>query len=368
MKISFIVEPRKTIGGGVRAAMNLSKGLKKYNKVDSVIFGAAKGTVSDDEIEFSYINMMNPISLKYYKELKKFLNNYKPEVIHCLGLYSALLCIIYKSFNKSSVRIVCTVHRVTMNMRYLNISKGIIKRISKSLDHTTFLTGLQKKHYFENIGFKPKKNTIVPNVIFVESYSEQEIDVLYNELKNELGADVLLSYIGRIIPSKNIEDFIRIISMLNNKGLNAGGVIVGGYDKEHYDSLQELISSLNISSKVTFKGYVNTPTLYISSTDYILFPTKTEALPNLLIESFALGKIVFSSDIPQMTDLIDNEINGYTTSLSNLDEYCEKIIKVNSLPSLRKEIEENAKITYNKIYSPEVTTNKYYKVYLDEEC
>ena len=39
MKIAYIVEPRKVIGGGVRAAINLVKAMKQYYEEDAMVFG-----------------------------------------------------------------------------------------------------------------------------------------------------------------------------------------------------------------------------------------------------------------------------------------------------------------------------------------
>lgn len=39
MKIAYVVELRKIIGGGVRAAMNLSKSMKNLYKAATAIFG-----------------------------------------------------------------------------------------------------------------------------------------------------------------------------------------------------------------------------------------------------------------------------------------------------------------------------------------
>ena len=46
MKIAYIVEPRKVIGGGVRAAINLVKAMKQYYEEDAMVFGVNRGTIT----------------------------------------------------------------------------------------------------------------------------------------------------------------------------------------------------------------------------------------------------------------------------------------------------------------------------------
>ena len=51
MKIAYIVEPRKVIGGGVRAAINLVKAMKQYYEEDAMVFGVNRGTIKDKDVE-----------------------------------------------------------------------------------------------------------------------------------------------------------------------------------------------------------------------------------------------------------------------------------------------------------------------------
>lgn len=362
MKIAYIVEPRKVIGGGVRAAMNLVKGLKLYHAQDSCIFGIYKNTVEDANVRFIPVNTLKPFSFKYWNSLHQFISTEKPNIVHCLGLYTALLCLLQKKIYHKKYKVVCTVHRVSMNLRYKNFIHPVVKFIAKNVDATTFLTKFQKKHYFDNIKFCPQKHTIIPNVIFVTPTDEINIH-LENELKSKLNTDYIFSYVGRIFSGKNIEFFLQVIAQLNHKGINAGGVLVGGYEQSYYEHLRNIITDNHIDNKITFVGYVNNPTSYIAACDFILFPTKSEALPNLLIESYAIGKPVFSSSIPQMVDLIENGHNGFMHSTDDLDGFCEEIISVINNPSKQKEVTRNAVQTYNTLYAPKVVTNKYYKIY-----
>lgn len=362
MKIAYIVEPRKVIGGGVRAAMNLVKGLKLYHAQDSCIFGIYKNTVEDANVRFIPVKTLKPFSFKFWNSLHQFIKTEKPDIVHCLGLYTALLCLLQKKIFHKKYKVVCTVHRVSMNLRYKHFIHPVVKFIAKNVDTTTFLTKFQKKHYFNNIKFCPTQHTIIPNVIFVTPTDETNIR-LKNELKSKLNTDYIFSYVGRIFSGKNIEFFLQVIAQLNHKGINAGGVLVGGYEQSYYEHLRNIITDKHLDNKITFVGYVNNPTSYIAACDFILFPTKSEALPNLLIESYAIGKPVFSSNIPQMADLIENGNNGFTHSTNDLEGFCEEIISVVNNPIKQKEVTLNAIQTYNTLYAPEIVTNKYYKLY-----
>lgn len=364
MKIAYIVEPRKVIGGGVRAAINLSKAMVSYFNEETVIFGVYSGSINDDQVHFEEVKTLNPMSIAYLRALYKFLKSYNPDIVHGLGLYTVLLLVFYRILFKFDFRVICTVHRVSQNMRFSVIMQIIIPFITKRIDYTTFLTEYQRTHYFNYVKFHPEKNIVVPNVIYVEQYSEQSIVAKRKELLSKVDASDLTCYVGRIIPSKNIEDTIRLAGILNRRGLKLGVILVGGYEKEYFTKLQKLINCEGIQDQVYFEGYVNNPTLYISACTTTTTTTHGEALPNLMVETFALKKVIFSSDIPQMVDLIDNGKNGFTHSLKDLEGMADDMQRIYTNAELRKEIEQNAFDTYKKFYDPYIVATKYHDVYV----
>ena len=366
MKIVYVVEPRGVIGGGVRAAMNLVKAMQRYYKAEASIFGTYKGAVKDEDVTFHEVDTLKPMSAAYWGSVKEFLKGQHPDIVHCLGLFSALLLVMQKQMYGFDYKIVCTVHRVTMNMRFRSILKIVLPYISKHIDYATFLTPYQQNHYFNNVGYRPKKYIIVPNVIFVEKYNEAEISAKREELEKKVGTDMLTCYVGRIIPSKNIEDTIRLVGILNRRGLPLGCILVGGYEQEYYEKLQRIIKEENVADKVSFEGYVNNPVLFNAATDTTTTTTQGEALPNLMVESFALGKVVFSSDIPQMTGLIDNGRNGFTCSLTDLEAMADVMERVYKDKQYREKIGQAALKTYEDTYNPHSVASKYYEIY--EKC
>lgn len=365
MKIAYIVEPRRVIGGGVRAAINLAKGMKAYYGHEAVVFGTLRGAVSDEECRFSEVDTLRPLSLRYWRTYSRFIRQFQPDVVHCLGLFTALFCLIHRGLSGKRYRIVCTVHRVTMQMRFRRLIGLVIGFIARGIDYATFLTPYQQRHYEEKVHFRPRRYVIVPNVIYVQMVAEEERIALRNQLKTELKADYLTSYVGRIIPSKNLEDFIRVIALANRRGLNIGGVLVGGCADDYKQKLQAVIEEERIGEKIKFTGFTNSPTLFTGAADFTTTTTTHgEALPNLMVESMALGRATFSSDIPQMTALISHGTDGFTLPLTNLDAWAEGMEQFCTDPALRQRIEQAARRTYEATYEPQAVAEQYNQVYL----
>lgn len=362
MQIAYIVEPRKVIGGGVKAAINLADSMKAFG-FNCSIFGVYAKANIEKRIDITTVDTLKPISIDYLRSLRNFLNSTDPEIVHCLGLFSALVCVLLRQLCSYKFKIVLTVHRVPSKVRFQRISKNLNGYIGRKVDYVTFLTNYQREHYNTKLNLLPKNTSIVPNVVAFPAIDCECVSKLNESLREITHSDLLFVYVGRLIKSKNIEFFIRVIAELHKSGINAGGVIVGGGDAEYKRALEMQVAETKLTDNVKFIGFVNNPLDYISASDFILFPTLTEALPNLLIESFACGKIVFASDIPQLKDLIENGVNGFALSLDNFKEFTKVIVDTICNAERRQRIEENAKKTYNDSFDPYMVSFKYKKIY-----
>ena len=73
MKIAYIVEPRKVIGGGVRAAINLVKAMKQYYEEDAMVFGVNRGTIKDKDVETHRSGHLEPNEYGLLESVKTIL-------------------------------------------------------------------------------------------------------------------------------------------------------------------------------------------------------------------------------------------------------------------------------------------------------
>lgn len=73
MKIAYVVGPRKIIGRGVHAAMNLSKSMKNLYKAATAIFGVYENMVEDKSVDFYTMNTLKPISFFYERQYHCFM-------------------------------------------------------------------------------------------------------------------------------------------------------------------------------------------------------------------------------------------------------------------------------------------------------
>ena len=368
MKILYMVEPRLTIGGGIRATFNLCNSIAKHNKsVELAVFGVYTGAGLPDlnsAVKLFTTDICKSFSFRYIVGFNKVIKKVRPDIIHVMGLYTLLLAVFVRLFSSHKYKIIVTVHRVTNKMRMLFLLKKICKYLSKQSDYATFLTDYQRKHYDSIVKFSPKKCCIIPNVIPEKKIPAEESTQLRESLLQQTSSETLAVYIGRIIESKQIEMFIQTIRKLRDRKVDIGGVIVGGGEEDYVSDLKERVKTENLSERVIFSGYVKNPDVYLACSDVVLFPTQHgEALPNMIIESFFQNKPLVVSSIPQLGSIVSDNVNSLVVNTHDPDCYADAVESILSDDELRKKISIGASESYQKRFSPDAVTNMYMEVY-----
>lgn len=354
LRIFYVVEPRRTIGGGVRAAISLASELSGGFGASVVVYGIHVEVPlgdSDSRVKVIRSSTLKPLSLAFVVDLYRALRAYQPTVIHCLGLYTGTLAMIMRPF--VGAKVVVTVHRVTKRVRSRLLARGIATWLASQLDYITFLTKYQQKFYRENFGFASQRSVVVPNVVYTE-ISTRGRDKTSDDFCK-------LLYVGRLVPSKNLECFIDTVARLVEWGINVRATIVGGGEQEYVDRLERRAGAL-LREHLCFTGFQPNPHHYYDEADIVLFPTKQEALPNLVVEAFAAGCIIVASSLPQLEEVL-NEDNAVVVDGESPENYAQAIIRLIHDSHLRRRLQVGARLTYEKQYAPSVVAEKYLEVH-----
>ncbi|AZV47319.1 hypothetical protein C3L23_08550 [Nautilia sp. PV-1] len=143
---------------------------------------------------------------------------------------------------------------------------------------------------------------------------------------------IFSSIVGSFLKNKGVDVYLKAVNNINcNKCVFE---LVGreGSDKKY----NELIKTL-ITDKVIFKGFIDDIKNYYNSIDVVIHTSiEADALPTVLIEGLAKGKILIGSDVGGVREIID-------TGYGNI------IVPPNDVQALKKAILEVSKYDNNKI-------------------
>jgi glycosyltransferase involved in cell wall biosynthesis len=142
-------------------------------------------------------------------------------------------------------------------------------------------------------------------------------------------ADVLLVYMGRIAPEKNLEFLLSAFAGVSRAVANTKLLVVGGGQKEHEEEIKTFAGELGLGDCVKFTGtiaYADLPS-HLAMCDIFATASVTEVHPFSVIEGMAAGLPIVGIDSPGISDSIAdgetgllavNDLASYTAKLTTL--------------------------------------------------
>lgn len=124
--------------------------------------------------------------------------------------------------------------------------------------------------------------------------------------------DILLVYMGRVAPEKNIEFLLQAFAGVARTVPNVYLLILGGGQKEHEEKLRPMPGELGIEDRVRFMGMIPYDQLpsYLAMCDAFVTASVTEVHPYSVIEAMATGLPIMGIDSPGVGDSVEEGVSG----------------------------------------------------------
>jgi glycosyltransferase involved in cell wall biosynthesis len=133
----------------------------------------------------------------------------------------------------------------------------------------------------------------------------------------------LITYVGRLVPSKSLEDAMRVLKLVRNAGVDAYLMFVGeGLLKEEIRYkfyLENLIYTMGLASYVRFTGYQTDVFRFIKASDVIIMTSKYEGLPNIAVEAGICFKPFVAYNVCGLAEVIENGKTGYIVDQGDIN-------------------------------------------------
>ncbi len=172
--------------------------------------------------------------------------------------------------------------------------------------------------------------------------------------------DPMVLWVGRLDPVKGLDVLIRAFSTIS-RDTNAHLLLAG--DGPLRDPLEKHARGLRLSSRVHFLGpRTDVPSL-LKITDVFAFPSRTEGLPNALLEAMAAGCAIVTTDVPGCRDLISHGQSGLLVPFGDTQALAGAILRLFSDPLEARRLGQAAFEHVSEKRNECVTFDKYEGLY-----
>lgn len=170
------------------------------------------------------------------------------------------------------------------------------------------------------------------------------------------GDTVNFIFIGRVMKLKGIDEFLEAAKRTKEKYCNTNFFIAGFIEEGEY---REKVASYGDS--VVPLGFVKDITQEIKKCHCTILPSHGgEGVPNVLLESAAMGRICIGSNIPGTADVIDEGKTGYLFEAGNVEHLVDAIDKVMKLDTdQRTEMGLAGRAKVEKEFNRKIVIQKY---------
>jgi glycogen(starch) synthase len=207
------------------------------------------------------------------------------------------------------------------------------------------------------------KVDVIPNAIDPTQY-QTSADTAHVRQRYGVGwGEKMILCVGRLVPQKGIEYFIRAIPTIARRYPEAKFIIVGeGWSR---DFLEAEAQSTGQRNKITFTGFISDKEVVnlMTSADVLVVPSIYEPFGIVALEGMATSVPVVASQVGGLSEIIEHDRTGIFVYPRSPQSIAWGIDRVLSDPDHAEWLAENAKAKLRKAYSWEAVAMRTVEVY-----
>ena len=211
------------------------------------------------------------------------------------------------------------------------------RRYKEVMDASTVFCLLSDKFFPEFVEeMKLKDYSKLRAVNNPNTFSIKEIDDNYLHKEN------IILFVGRVVESKGVYDFVNIWKNLYKDNPSWKAVMVG--NGPELENVKAYASKLNIHN-ICFEGRQSDVASYYKRAKILCLPSAYEGWGMVLTEGMAYGAIPIAYDtFASVHDIIDNGVSGFVTKPFAPNEMVEKIQFLIDNPDMMQKMADSAKL------------------------
>ena len=163
---------------------------------------------------------------------------------------------------------------------------------------------------------------LVFNPITIDSSNLKKKKHNRKKLREKFGLksnDIVICFVGRLIPMKNLDVFIRILARLNASKNNPRiyGVVIGSDPLNLRTQYEQEAAIENVQELIFFLGFRKNIGMYISGSDVLVAPSYPEGFGRVLVEAMLLKTPVVASNGAGHKEIVKTGQNGLLAGIND---------------------------------------------------
>ena len=299
---------------------------------------------------------INPLNdYNAYKKIKHIIKEYKPDIVHTHAAKAGTIGRLAAYTSKVPV-IVHTFHGHVFHSYFNKAKTSVFKNIERNLAaKSTKIIAISEKQKYE-LGTihricPPEKIEIIPLGFDLSRFQENIEDKrrAFRKQYNIADDEIAVGIVGRIVPVKNHELFVRAWKEVCDKSTKKIRAFVVG-DGEDRGKVEELALSLGISicvgdfenskCSLTFTSWIKDVDVVNAGVDIIALSSLNEGTPVSLIEAQAGNNPVVSTKVGGIENVVIHNKTGLLSEIGDTQGYANNLLRLIEDVDLRLQMQK----------------------------
>jgi glycosyltransferase involved in cell wall biosynthesis len=250
--------------------------------------------------------------------LRRLLIQERPATVIAVNLYQALYVACATSLLSHRPRTVALVNTSTFRGRRMR--KRLYQMVLSRFDQVVHGSQAQRRFWVDGSRRGHDNSTVIYNGVDSAHFEPVIAHEAAKRLRTRLGVNpqaLLMGTVGRMRPEKNQEVLLTALRHLRVARVDVHLVIAG--DGPLREFLARRAAELEVADRVSFVGELDDVRPVLTALDVFVLPsTAVESFSNAALEAMAIGRPVILSDVGGAREMIDDGVEGYVVSPTEL--------------------------------------------------
>lgn len=292
--------------------------------------------------------------------IASYLKQEKPDILFSGGPIGNCMILMARTLSLTSTKIFITEHSIpsfdvpeVSNQKIRSILPYLMKKLYPKADEIIAVSKTVAEDLFQYISYPIQNIQVIYNPVVSEDLIQKSQEPIYHSWFDNKEHPII-TYVGRLIPSKNITLLVEALSIVNKT--NPCKLLVIGEGPE-LNNLVSKVEGLSLKDKVDFMGHCENPYPFIRQSDLLVLTSKYEGLGNVIIEALACNThVVATNNLGRAIEILDQGKYGILAA-NDSQSLAKAITSIITKNISFTELEQRS-----QIFNAKVSISKYIKL------
>lgn len=306
-------------------------------------------------VEYSNRSISILENFKLKKKFKDIIKKYSPDILFTFQAKPNMLgCVAGKKAGVNNIFAMVEglgdpFQPKTFKQKIVKFIVTILyKKAFKIPKKVFFLNEDDKAHFLENKIIQSEKVVLLPGIgIDIHKWNIKPLPNNRNVLM-----------ISRLLINKGVLDYCEIAKNVYLKDPTVTFYLVGPEGQLTKNHLSKYIDN----NFVIYEGETKEPLKYLENCQVFVLPSFREGMPRSIMEAMSIGRPVVASNCIGCKDMVDDNVTGYLSSVGDIDEFANKILKIINNKEIAQTFADNARKKVCEFYDSNIINEQIYNI------